>query len=108
MTSQADIQTNTQIKPIHRTQYDRTQYDWAQIALVNEINWCIIGPYIQATGLLDTLSFENVQCPVVLTTDIPRITKTRIFKQYVAFSGVSNIDGMISDLVEAGGVVSYP
>lgn len=81
---------------------------WAQIALVNEISWCIIGRYRQDTGLMNTLSMNNLRCPVVLTTGVPRTAKTRIFKQYVDISGVFDVDAMIRDLVNAGGVVSYP
>jgi len=77
----------------------------AQIALINEETWCIIGPKKRISGLHSTLAPELINCPTVLTTDIPRAAKQRILKAHVSIDGVDDVDAMVADLVNVGGIL---
>jgi hypothetical protein len=80
----------------------------AQIALINKNSWAVFAPYRRATGLMARVPFPLVDCPVVLTTEIPSGTLRRLVSDHVQISGVDDVDGFIQDLQDYGGIVSHP
>jgi len=80
-----------------------------QIALVNDRNWAIIAPYMQRSGLIGTLSLEDINCPTVLTTGIiAKNTLDKLIRSYVSIEGVKNVRRFIHELEQIGGIVNYP
>ncbi len=80
-----------------------------QIMLVNEKDWVVIAPNLRMSGLIQTLSMEDFDCPVVLTTDIKdKGLLNRLIKNFVTIEGVHDLDLFIYRLEQIGGIVSYP
>jgi hypothetical protein len=80
-----------------------------QIMLVNEKDWVMIAPYVRQSGLMETLSLEHVDCPIVLTTEIKeKGVMQRLIRNFVTIEGVHDMDLFIYRLEQLGGIVQYP
>lgn len=80
---------------------------WAQIALINKEDWSVIGSYQRISGLLDSISLEGLTCPIVLTTGIPKSSLGRIIANRASIAGINDVNAMVRELEEVGGVVSW-
>jgi hypothetical protein len=81
----------------------------AQVALINDKAWCVIGSHKQWSGLLENLNLDELACPIVLTKSVISITAfDRIMKSFVSIEGVHDIDLFLHQMEQIGGNVIYP
>ena len=85
----------------------------AQVALINEDTWSVIGPNKRITGLIGALDLNEltrtITCPIVITTRIKhRSVVERVLRAYVTIEGLRDMDGFIAKMELLGGNVVYP
>jgi len=88
---------------------ETSPYQDAHVALINETTWSVIGSHKQWSGLLETLSLDELECPIVITTKI--VSKTafdRIMKSFVTIEGIHDLDLFLHQMEQIGGNVIYP
>lgn len=88
---------------------DTSPFEGAQVALINEDTWCVIGSHKRWSGLIETLSLEQLTCPVVITTEIiGKNTYDRLLKSFVTIEGIHDLDRFLYSMELIGGNVVYP
>jgi hypothetical protein len=85
---------------------DPSPFEGAQVALINEDTWCVIGPNKRWSGTIDTLSLSELDCPIVITTEIAKKNiLDRLIKLYVTIEGIHDLDRFLHQVELIGGVV---
>lgn len=84
-------------------------YEGAQVALINEKTWVVIGPNMRWSGWIEYLSLDDLSCPIVITTNV--VSKTaldRIMKSFVTIEGIHDLDLFLYQMEQINGNVVYP
>jgi hypothetical protein len=82
-------------------------YQTAQIGLINEMSWAVIGPYWRYSGLTE-IEMPTVACPIVDTRPIPWPVVEKIVKRHVEIEGIQNMDLFITELLNVGCTLAIP
>lgn len=90
-------------------QAETSPYSGAQVALVNDETFAIIGPNKRWTGMLAALDLSALDCPIVITTEIDaKNTFDRLLKSFVTIEGIHDLGLFLYQMEWIGGNVVYP
>jgi hypothetical protein len=88
---------------------ETSPYAGAQVALINEETWCVIGPNKRWSGAFEHLDMSKLDCPIVITTGIDaKNTLNRLLKSFVTIEGIHDLDLFLHEMEKIGGNVTYP
>jgi hypothetical protein len=82
-------------------------YQQAQIALINEMSWAVIGPYWRYSGMND-IEMPIVACPIVDTRPVAWPVVEKIVKRHIEIEGIQNVDLFITELLNVGCALAIP
>jgi len=81
----------------------------AQVALINDKDWCVIGVNKRWSGMIENLSLSELTCPIVITTGIiAKNTLDLMIRSYVTIEGIHDLDMFLHQMEQIGGNVIYP
>jgi hypothetical protein len=106
------LATNKKVFAVGSIQGKATEtspFEGAQVALINEETWAVIGPNVRWSGLIEYLSLDDLSCPIVITTNVASKTAfDRIMKSFVTIEGIHDLDLFLHQMEQIDGNVVYP
>ena len=88
---------------------EASPYAGAQVALINDKDWCVIGVNKRWSGMIEHLDIAALDCPIVITTKIDaKNTLNLMIRSFVTIEGIHDLDLFLHQLEKIGGNVIYP